>query len=129
MDYFLYFQLIELDNNPAFLISLTRGVISISLQVTQNRADLFVLAFAIMEMADSGGVVAGYLGGGTMKMVRLMKVLRPIRLLMRSKVRTHKYPPPHMTCMYPPLHMHTVSHEVQGTYTQVSSSSYAYGFS
>ena len=38
-----------------------------------------------MEMADSGGVVAGYLGNGTMKMVRLMKVLRPIRLLMRSQ--------------------------------------------
>ena len=36
-------------------------------------------------MADSGGVVAGYLGNGTMKMVRLMKVLRPIRLLMRSQ--------------------------------------------
>jgi len=53
--------------------------------VTQNRADLFVLAFAVMEMADSGGVVAGYLGNGTMKMVRLMKVLRPIRLLMRSQ--------------------------------------------
>ncbi len=44
-----------------------------------------MLAFAVMEMADSGGVVAGYLGNGTMKMVRLMKVLRPIRLLMRSQ--------------------------------------------
>jgi hypothetical protein len=52
--------------------------------VDQNRIDLFVLILALVEMSG-GSVVDKYFGGGTMKMVRMMKVLRPVRLLMRSE--------------------------------------------
>ena len=54
------------------------------LQVPQNQLDLFVLTLALIEMSG-GTFVTKYIGAGTMKMIRLMKVLRPVRLLMRSE--------------------------------------------
>jgi hypothetical protein len=54
------------------------------LQVPQNQVDLFVLTLALIEMGG-GSLVTKYIGAGTMKMIRLMKVFRPVRLLMRSE--------------------------------------------
>ena len=69
----------------AFGFYTPRSIVYVSyLQVTQNRIDLLVLILALVEMAG-GSVIGSYIGGGTMKMVRLMKVLRPVRLLMRSE--------------------------------------------
>lgn len=51
------------------------------LQTVQNRVDLFVLMLAIADMTDA----AKYIGTGTTKVIRLMKVMRPVRLLMRSQ--------------------------------------------
>ena len=53
------------------------------LQTFQNQADLFVLLMAIFEMVGLGDYLPG--GPSTSKVIRLMKVLRPVRLLMRSE--------------------------------------------
>ena len=50
------------------------------LQNTQNRIDFFVLIMAIAEMTGAGE----YVGKSTTQVIRLMKVMRPIRLLLRS---------------------------------------------
>ena len=50
-------------------------------QVPQNRIDLFVLIMAILEMTGAGE----YIGSSTTKVIRLMKVMRPVRLLLRSE--------------------------------------------
>jgi hypothetical protein len=44
------------------------------LQVTQNRLDALVLTLALIEMSG-GSIVLKYIGAGTMKMIRLMKVI------------------------------------------------------
>ena len=59
----------------AFGLYTPRSIESVAyLQVAQNRVDLFVLVLALIEMSG-GDVVTKYIGAGTMKMVRLMKVL------------------------------------------------------
>ena len=50
------------------------------LQNTQNRIDFFVLIMAIAEFTGAGE----YVGKSTTQVIRLMKVMRPIRLLLRS---------------------------------------------
>jgi hypothetical protein len=50
------------------------------LSSVQNQADLFVLLMALAEMTGAGD----YIGNSTTKVIRLMKVMRPIRLLLRS---------------------------------------------
>jgi len=46
-----------------------------------NRLDLFVLLMALAEMTGIGA----YIGTGTTKILRLMKVMRPLRLMSRSE--------------------------------------------
>jgi hypothetical protein len=50
-----------------------------------EQIDLFVLILALIEMGGGNLLVALGLPASTMKMVRLMKVLRPVRL---SRMRT-----------------------------------------
>ena len=51
------------------------------MQVGQNQVDLFILALAIADMSGAGE----YIGANTTKVIRLMKVMRPVRLLLRSE--------------------------------------------
>jgi len=51
------------------------------MQQVQNQVDALVLIFAIMDMANLGK----YVGNSTTKVIRLMKVMRPVRLLLRSE--------------------------------------------
>ena len=50
------------------------------MQSVQNQVDLGVLLFAVADMSGAGR----YIGENTTKVIRLMKVMRPIRLLLRS---------------------------------------------
>ena len=50
------------------------------LQSAQNRIDLFVLVMALAETTGAGA----FIGSSTTKVIRLMKVMRPVRLLLRS---------------------------------------------
>eukprot|EP00802_Teleaulax_amphioxeia_P000493 Tamp_00493.p1 GENE.Tamp_00493~~Tamp_00493.p1 ORF type:complete len:2407 (+),score=357.69 Tamp_00493:375-7223(+) len=51
------------------------------LQSSSNRLDLFVLLLALLQMTSIGDS----LGTGTGKIIRLLKVLRPLRLMTRSE--------------------------------------------
>lgn len=51
------------------------------MQVGQNQVDLFILVLAIADMSGAGE----YIGANTTKIIRLMKVMRPVRLLLRSE--------------------------------------------
>ena len=52
------------------------------MQVTQNRIDLLILIMAIADMTPS---LSQFIGSSTTKVIRLMKVMRPVRLLLRSE--------------------------------------------
>jgi len=54
------------------------------MQSVQNQVDLFVLLMAIAERFQAGRYI-DILFSGTTKVIRLMKVMRPVRLLMRSQ--------------------------------------------